>query len=147
MPRARVFSKSKSVGILVLLHAGYLTNMNEYATRIHLTPSARELLRPDEVLVFEWHRLAVCCAGAGETSLSVMKEKPARKRKGLVRLKTNGDDTPLVYAARAIFPHIAGREISIKARKVLGIRVFTTDLPQGFGLRSIFGRLPRSHSA
>jgi len=121
--------------------------MNEYATRIHLTPSARELLRSDEVLVFEWHRLAVCCAGAGETSLSVMKEKPARKRKGLVRLKTNGDDTPLVYAARAIFPHIAGREIRINARKVLGIRVFTTDLPQDFGLRSIFGRLPRSHSA
>jgi len=121
--------------------------MNEYATKIHLTPSARELLRPDEVLVFEWHRLAVCCAGAGETSLSVMKEKPARKRKGLVRLKTNGDDTPLVYAARAIFPHIAGREISIKARKVLGIRFFTTDLPQDFGLRSMFGQLPRSHSA
>ena len=136
---------SKSVGILVLLHAGYLINMNEYATRIHLTPSARELLRPDEVLVFEWHRLAVCCAGAGETSLSVMKEKPARKRKGLVRLKTNDaeDNPPPVNAARAIFPHVAGWEIRIDARKVLGIRFFTTDLPQDFGLRSIFGRLPR----
>ena len=117
--------------------------MNEYATKVHLTPAARGLLRPDEVLVLEWHRLAVCCAGAGETSLSVMKEKTARKRKGLVLLKTNGEDNPPVYAARAIFPHVAGREIRINARKVLGIRYFTTDLPQDFGLRSIFGRLPR----
>ena len=117
--------------------------MNEYATNLHLTPAALGLLRPDEVLVLEWHRLAVCCAGAGETSLSVMKEKPARTRKCLVRLKTNADDTPLVYAARAIFPHLAGREIRINARKVLGIRFFTSDLPQDFGLRSIFGRLPR----
>src|SRR5215208_3294762 len=147
--RVGVFPETlcKGAGILVLSHDGYLTIMNRYATSVHLTPEALGLLRPDEVLVLEWHRLAVCCAGAGETSLSVMKEKPARKRKGLVRLKTNGDDTPLVYAARAIFPHIAGREISIKARKVLGIRFFTTDMPQDFGLRSIFGRLPRSHSA
>ena len=127
-----------------MLHAGYLTTVNEYVTRVHLTPSARELLRPDEVLVLEWHRLAVCCAGAGETSLSVMKEKPARKRKGLVRLKTNdAEDNPPVYAARAIFPHVAGWEIRIDARKVLGVRYFRTDLPQDFGLRSIFGRLPR----
>jgi hypothetical protein len=76
-----------------------------------------------------------------------MKGKPARKRKGLVQLKTNAEDNPPVYAARAIFPHLAGREIRINARRVLGIRFFTTDLPQDFGLRSIFGRLPRSHSA
>jgi len=117
--------------------------MNEYATSLHLTPEARGLLRPDEVLVLEWHRLALCCAGAGETSLCVMKEKTARRRKGLVRLKTNAEDDPPVYAARAIFPHVAGWEIKINARKVLGIRFFTTDLPQDFGLRSIVGRLPR----
>jgi hypothetical protein len=118
--------------------------MNEYVTRVHLTPAARGLLRPDEVLVFEWHRLAVCCAGAGGTSLSVMKEKTARKRKGLVRLKPNdAEDDPAVYAARAIFPHVAGWEIKIDARKVLGVRFFTSDLPRDFGLRSIFGRLPR----
>jgi hypothetical protein len=118
--------------------------MNEYATRVHLTLAARGLLCPDEALVLEWHRLAVCCAGAGETSLSVMKEKTARKRKGLVRLKTNAEGNPPVYAARAIFPHVAGREIRINARKIFGIRFFTTDLPQDFGLRSIFGRVPRA---
>jgi hypothetical protein len=118
--------------------------MNEYVTRVHLTPAARGLLRPDEVLVLEWHRLAICCAGAGETSLSVMKEKTARKRKGLVRLKPNdAEDDPAVYAARAIFPHVAGWEIKIDARKVLGVRFFTSDLPRDFGLRSIFGNLPR----
>ncbi len=129
---------------MVLLHTGYLTIVTKYATTVHLSPVARGLLRPDEVLVLEWHRLAVCCAGAGETSLSVMKEKPARKRKGLVRLKTNdAEDNLPVYAARAIFPHVAGGEIRIDARKVLGIRFFRTDLPRDFGLRSIFGRLPR----
>ncbi len=96
------------------------------------------MLRPDEALVFEWHRLAVCCAGAGETSLSVMKETTARKRAGLVRLK--GEVS--VYAARAIAPHLAGRKITLDARKLFGVRFFASDLPKDFGLRSIFGRLP-----
>ena len=81
-------------------------------------------------------------------SLSVAKEGTTRKRKGLVRVKTDngsGDaDARPVYAARAIFPHVAGREIEVDARKVLGIRSFTSDLPKDFGLRSIFGRLPES---
>ena len=123
--------------------------MNQPAIKIHLTPATQKLLRPGEALVFEWHRLAICCAGAGETSISVMKEDVARKRKGLVRVKTNAtateaaDDSPPVYAARAIFPHLAGQQIEISARKVFGIRVFTTDLPKDFGLRSIFGRVPQ----
>ncbi len=112
--------------------------MDRYEFRVRLTPAARELLRPGEALVFDWHRLAVCCAGAGESSLYVMKEESARKRKGLVRLK--GDDP--VYAARAIFPHLAGREVNLGARKVLGLRRFTSDLPGDFGLRAVMGRLP-----
>ncbi|HLL40962.1 MAG TPA: hypothetical protein VK357_15055 [Rubrobacteraceae bacterium] len=112
--------------------------MDRYEFRVRLTPAARELLRPGEALVFDWHRLAVCCAGAGESSLYVMKEESARKRKGLVRLK--GDDP--VYAARAIFPHLAGREVNLGARKVLGLRRFISDLPGDFGLRAVMGRLP-----
>lgn len=112
--------------------------MDRYAFEVRLTPAARELLRPSEALVLDWHRLAVCCAGAGESSLYVMKDEGARKRRGLVRLK--GDDS--IYAARAIFPHLAGREVSIDARKTLGIRRFTSDLPGDFGLRAIMGRLP-----
>ena len=112
--------------------------MDRYALNVRLTPAARELLRPDEALIIDWHRLAICCAGAGESSLYAMKEEGARKRKGLVRLK--GEDP--IYAARAIFPHLAGREVSINARKILGLRRFTSDLPGDFGLRAIMGRLP-----
>ena len=112
--------------------------MDRYAFDLRLTPSARELLRPDEALVIDWHRLAICCAGAGEMSLYPMPEEKARGRKGLVRLK---GESP-IYAARAIFPHLAGREIVIDARKTLGVRRFVSDLPGDFGLRAVMGRLP-----
>ena len=111
--------------------------MDRYAIEVRLTPAARELLRPGEALVLDWHRLAVCCAGVGELGLYAMKEEGARKRKGLVRLK--GEDP--IYAARSIFPHLAGREVSLDARKVLGFRHFTSDLPGDFGLRAVMGRL------
>jgi hypothetical protein len=116
--------------------------------KVHLTPAARELLRPGEALVLEWHRLAICCAGAGETSLSVAKEETVRKRKGLVQVKNdNGSlatDKPPVYAAQTILPHLLGWEIEVDARRVFGIRHFSSDLPRDFGLRSVFGRLPQS---
>ena len=112
--------------------------MDLYSFDVRLTAGARELLRPGEVLVLDWHRMAMCCAGAGEASLYVMKEEGARRRKGLVRLK---GDNP-VYTARAIFPHLAGREVSLDGRKLLGMRHFTTDLPGDFGLRAVMGRLP-----
>ena len=88
--------------------------------------------------MLDWHRLAVCCAGAGETSLYAAGEATVRSRKGLVRLK--GEDP--IYAAHAIFPHLAGREVRIDARKTLGFRRFFSDLPGDFGLRAVMGRLP-----
>jgi len=112
--------------------------MDRYGFDVHLTPAARELLRPDEALVLDWYRLAICCAGAGEASLYAMKEEKAEVRKGLVRLK--GKDP--IYAARAIFPHLAGREVVLDARKTLGVRRFTSNLPGDFGLRAVMGRLP-----
>ena len=112
--------------------------MSRYGFDVHLTPAARELLKPDEALVLDWHRLAICCAGAGEASLYAMNEEKARSRKGLIRLK--GEDP--IYAARAIFPHLAGREVVLDARKTLGVRRFTSNLPGDFGLRAVMGRLP-----
>ena len=112
--------------------------MDRYSFRVSLTPAARELIRPGEVIVLDWHRLAVCCAGAGETSLYAAGEGTARGRKGLVRLK--GDDP--IYAARAIFPHLAGRAVRIDASRTLGFRRFFSDLPGDFGLRAVMGRLP-----
>ena len=110
---------------------------------MRLTPQARQLLRLEEALVVDWHRMAICCAGAGEMSLYAMDEKKARGRKGLVRLK--GEDP--IYAARAIVPHLAGREVIIDARRIFGIRRFTSNLPEDFGLRAIMGCLPEANKA
>ena len=114
--------------------------VNRYEFEVRMTPAARTMLKPGEALVLDWHRMAVCCAGAGEHSLYAMKEAGARKRKGLVRLK--GEDP--VYAARAIFPHLAGRRVVLAASKFLGLRRFTSDLPGDFGLRAVMGRLPET---
>jgi hypothetical protein len=87
--------------------------------------------------------MTICCAGAGEMSLYAMKEEKARGRKGLVRLK--GEDP--IYAARAIFPHLAGSEVSVDARRTLGVRRFTSNLPGDFGPRTIMGRLPEPYKS
>jgi hypothetical protein len=113
--------------------------MDRYSFDVHLSPAARELLAPDEALVLDWHRVAICCAGAGEMGLYAMKEEKAQRRRGLMRLK--GEDR--IYAAHAIFPHLAGREVVIDARTTLGVRRFTSDLPGDFGLRAAMGHLPR----
>ena len=112
--------------------------MDRHGFDVRLTPAARELLKPDEALVLDWHRMAICCAGAGEASLYAMKEEKARGRKSLVRLKGEA----LIFAARAIFPHLAGREVVVEGRKTLGVRRFTSDLPGDFGLRAVMGHLP-----
>jgi len=117
--------------------------MDTYDFDVRLTLAARELLRPDEALVLDWHRMAICCAGAGEMGLYPMKEEKARGRKGLVRLKGE----PRIYAARAIFPHLAGREVVLDARKSFGVRRFTSNLPGDFGLRAAMGRLPEPERA
>jgi len=117
--------------------------MDRYGFDVSLTPAARGLLRPGEALVIDWHRMAICCAGAGEMSLYPMQEEKARARRGLVRLR---GEAP-VYAARAIFPHLAGREVVLDARKSLGVRRFTSDLPGDFGLRAVMGRLPEQERA
>jgi len=84
--------------------------------------------------------MAICCAGAGEASLYAADEEDLMRRNGLLRLK--GEDP--IYAARAIFPHLAGREIKLDARKTLGIRTFYSNLPTDFGLRAVMGYLPES---
>ena len=108
--------------------------MNPYDFDVRLTPEARRMLRPGEALVLDWHRLAICCAGAGEASLYAASEERLRGRKGLVRLK--GKDP--IFAARAIFPHLAGREVRLDARKTLGVRRFSS-----FPGSSFSGLFPR----
>ncbi len=111
--------------------------MDAYGFDVSLTPVAQEMLRPGEALVLDWHRMAVCCAGAGEVGLYAAPERGLRGRRGHVRLR---GETP-VYAARAIFPHLAGHKVVLDARKTLGFRRFSSDLPGDFGLRAVMGRL------
>ena len=112
--------------------------MDSYDFDIRLTPEARRMLRPGEGIVLDWHRVAICCAGAGEVSLYAVSGERLRRRKDLVRLK--GEDP--IFAARAIFPHLAGREVRLDAHKTLGMRHFSSNLPKDFGLRAAMGRLP-----
>ncbi len=104
---------------------------------VRVTDAAHEALHEDEALVFDWHRVAICCAAAGEVSLrpdsgSRLAASPTYRR--LVA------DVP-IYAHRMAFPHLADREVTVDCRRLLGRRRFVSDLPTDFGLRASLGRL------
>jgi hypothetical protein len=105
---------------------------------IRLTSQARGELREGEALVFDWHRVAICCAVAGEVSLRRAKIEQLDGSRAFRRLPA---DAP-VFAHRFAVPHLAGRDITIDCRRRLGMRRFASDLPPDFGLRAVFGRLP-----
>jgi hypothetical protein len=63
-------------------------------------------------------------------------------RRGLTGPLQNPTCQGVLHAARAIFPHLAGRETRLDARKTLGIRCFSSNLPTDFGLRAVMGYLP-----
>jgi hypothetical protein len=109
---------------------------------IRLTDRARYALRPGEVLVFDWHRIAICCAVAGDTSVRPVPRArlagPGGSRFRPVRC--DPPDTVLVHE-RAV-PHLAGLDVLVDCRTVLGVRTFSPDLPTDFGLRASLGRVP-----
>jgi hypothetical protein len=109
---------------------------------VQLTQAAKSELRPGEALVFDWHRVAICCAAAGEVSLRRTTTQEAKNSQALVRLA----DTAPVYAHRRAYSHLAGIPLTIDCRRRLGLRHFRSDLPSDFGLRAIFGRLPAGHA-
>jgi hypothetical protein len=109
---------------------------------VELTQAARSELRPGEALVFDWHRLAICCAAAGDVSLRRTTTREAERSQALVRLT---EDAP-VYAHRHAYSHLAGVPLRIDCRRLLGLRRFKSNLPFDFGLRAIFGRLPAGHA-
>ena len=61
---------------------------------IHLTQRAREELRDDEALVFDWHRVAIRCACAGEVTID------CRRRQGMRRFRS---DLPPDFGLWAVF--------------------------------------------
>jgi hypothetical protein len=107
---------------------------------IHLTPHARTELRDDEALVFDWHRVAICCACAGEVSLRRAPRHTVEDSRSFRPLPS--ERGAHVYAHRMAVPHLARRDVTIDCRRVLGMRRFRSDLPPDFGLRAVLGRVP-----
>jgi hypothetical protein len=105
---------------------------------IHLTSHARTELREDEALVFDWHRVAICCACAGEVSLRRAPRHTVEESPSFRPLPSDGGTR--VYAHRMAVPHLARRDVTIDCRRMLGVRRFRSDLPSDFGLRAVFGR-------
>jgi hypothetical protein len=104
---------------------------------VHATEAAREALHDDEALVFEWHRIAICCAAAGDVSL----RRDARARiAGSDSYRRLEGEAP-VYAHRMAYPHLVGRDVTIDCRRRAGLRRFVSDLPPDFGLRAAMGAL------
>ena len=104
---------------------------------VHATDAAREALREDEALVFDWHRVAICCAAAGEVSLRRDSGERLAASPSFRRLE---GEVP-IYAHRMAYPHLAHREVTVDCHQVVRWRRFVSDLPPDFGLRACMGRL------
>ena len=104
---------------------------------VHATDAARQALHEDEALVFDWHRVAICCAVAGKVSL----RRDSNARLAASRSFRKLDGELPIYAHRTAYPHLVSREISIDCRRMIGRRRFVSDLPPDFGLRASLGRL------
>ena len=107
---------------------------------MQLTERALGELRPGEALVFDWHRVAICCATAGEVSLRRTNEAEVERSPRLRRLSAPGD--PPVFAHERAYVHLVDRPLRIDCKRRLGMRFFSSDLPPDFGLRAVLGRLP-----
>ena len=106
-----------------------------------VTSEARDALAADEALVFDWHRVAICCAVAGEVSLRRTSMREVERSGSFVRLSPVGE--PPVFAHRRAYTQLAGRRLMIDCHRRFGRRFFTSDLPADFGLRATLGRLPK----
>ena len=106
---------------------------------MELTSEAKSALRPGEALVFDWHRVAICCAVAGEVSLRRTSTREIERSTTFRRLPGAGDAP--VFAHRRAYAVLARRKMRVDCKRRFGRRWFTSDLPPDFGLRAAFGRL------
>ena len=104
---------------------------------VRFTDAAHDALRDEEALVFDWHRVAICCAPAGEVSLRRAPRERVEGSPAYRRIPAGGAE---VYAHRQAFPHLVGRAVTVDCRRTLGVRRFASDLPPDFGLRASLGR-------
>jgi hypothetical protein len=105
---------------------------------VRVSGRAQAELGAGEALVFDWTSLAFCCAVAGEISLRPTTLQEAQGSSAYVPLSSG--DGPLVVAHRRAYPLLVGRDIEVDCRRRLGIRSFSSSLPQDLGLRTSFGR-------
>ena len=109
---------------------------------LRLTAVARDALRSHEVLVVDWHRVALCCATAGETSLRAVPRARLAGAGGRQLRPADCDPPGAVLVHKRAYPHLAGWDVVVDCRTRFGVRLFVTDLPPDFGLRASLGRLP-----
>jgi hypothetical protein len=105
---------------------------------VRLSARAQAELRAGEALIFDWTRLAFCCAIAGEVSLRPTTLEETQRSTVHVPLRSR--DGPLVFAHRRAYPMLVGRDIEVDCRRRLGVRSFSSSLPPDLGLRISFGR-------
>ncbi|WP_158852138.1 hypothetical protein [Saccharothrix deserti] len=99
---------------------------------------ARNALRPDEVVVVDWHVTGLCCADSGEFSVRALRRgRLPRRFRPVDALPHN-----IVYAHPTAWAHLAKRDVAVSCRRAGPLRWFTTDLPPDAGLRACLGRLP-----
>jgi hypothetical protein len=106
---------------------------------VRVSARAQAELGAGQALVFDWTRLALCCAVAGEVSLRRTTTSEVQGAPAFVPLRT-ADGGPPVFAHRRAYPLLVGRRVEIDCRRRLGIRSFTSSLPPDLGLRASFGR-------
>ena len=106
---------------------------------VHATDAARDALREDEALVFDWHRVAICCACAGRgvaAARLALAGRDVRHRSGALDGRRPGLRAPDGVSASGG----ARRDDRLPATAP-GMRRFTSDLPPDFGLRAALGRV------
>jgi hypothetical protein len=72
-----------------------------------VTSEASEALAPGEALVFDWHRVAICCAVAGEVSLRRTSMREVERSGSFARLSSS-EQVP-VFAHRRAYAPLADR--------------------------------------
>lgn len=106
---------------------------------ICLTESARTALHDDEALVFDYVRLAMCCASAGEVSLRLAPRHTVSATYRPLPM-CGAESHPVVLAHPMAYQHLVQRDVIVDQHRLLGVRRFVTDLPPDFGLRAALGR-------
>ena len=114
---------------------------------VHATEAARKALHEGEALVFDWYRVAICCAAAGEVSLR--RDSGARLAASPSFRRLEGE-LP-IYAHRMAYPHlVTGCDVTIDCTPLARAATVRLRPPDGLRSASVAGptlRSPRRNPA